>query len=285
MGKSATRWTGRALFAMVLLPLVTGCGAMPRSNPSRPTLEESVIFQPRRYPEGKWNPTDVAFEDVWFEAPDRVRLNGWFVEAKNPRVVVLYAEGNAGNMTSRRWVLRLFQEKLGASVMIFDYRGYGRSEGTPSEAGVLADARAARRWLAVRTGVEEKDIVLVGNSLGGGVMVDLAARDGARGLVLENTFSSLPDVATHHLPHLPVRWIMSTHLDSASKIADYHGPLLQTHGDADQVVPYKLGKKLFDKANEPKQLVTVPNGQHNDLPTREYLEALDQFLAKLPPAL
>ncbi len=249
------------------------------------SLEESAIFHPRPFPQGDWKTGDPGIEDVWFETPDRVRLNGWFAEAKHPRAVVLFAEGNAGNLTSRRSVLSRFRDELGASVMIFDYRGYGRSEGRPSEPGILADARAARRWLAERTGVAEGDIVLAGESLGGGVMVDLAARDGARGLILENTFSSLPDVAAHHLPRfMPVRLLMSTRLDSESKIGQYHGPLLQTHGDADRVVPIELGRRLFRKANEPKTLVVVPGGGHNDDPSREYLDALDQFLDGLPAA-
>src|SRR5439155_17149604 len=125
------------------------------------------------------------FEDAWFEADDGTRLHGWFAEAKNPRAVVLHTHGNAGNVTHRAPLLELFRERLRASILVFDYRGYGRSEGTPDEKGILADARAARRWLAKRAGVAESDVVLHGTSLGGGVAVDLAARDGARGLVLE----------------------------------------------------------------------------------------------------
>ena len=246
------------------------------------SFEESILFQPRRDPVGEWTPKIPSTEDVWFRSSDGIRLNGWFAAAEKPRAIVLFAEGNAGNITSREWVLRLFRDKLGASVMIFDYRGYGRSEGVPTEAGVLADTRAARRWLAERTGVAERDIVLVGESLGGGVMVDLASQDGARGLVLENTFSSLPDVASSHFRFLPVRWLMKTRLNSLAKISSYHGPLLQTHGDADRVVPFALGKRLFDAANEPKRFVRVPGGDHNDPPSREFLEALDEFLDRLP---
>jgi fermentation-respiration switch protein FrsA (DUF1100 family) len=147
-------------------------------------------------------------------------------------------------------VLRLYRDRLNASVLVFDYRGYGKSEGTPSEAGLLADARAARRWLAARTGVAERDIVVVGKSLGGGVAVDLAAKDGARALILESTFPSLPEVAAHHVPWLPTHWLMNTRLNSVAQIGNYHGPLLQSHGDADRTIPYEMGRKLFDAANE-----------------------------------
>ncbi len=114
-------------------------------------------------------------------------------------------------------------------------------------------------------------------------MVDLAASDGARGLILENTFTSIPDVAAYHFPWLPVRLLMRTRFDSINKIGTYHGPLLQMHGDADQIVPYALGKRLFEQANEPKRLVTVDGGDHNDPPSAASLAAIDAFLDQLPP--
>ena len=277
-----TASSARSASTLVLGLLLAGCGSLPHTAKSRMTIEETVIFHPRQHPDGDWHPKNLDFEDVWFRSSDGVQLNGWLAEAKNPRAIVLFAEGNAGNLTSRWWVLKLFRDHLNTSVMIFDYRGYGKSEGTPSEVGILLDARAARRFLAEKTGVAEKDIVLVGESLGGGVMVDLAAKDGARGLVLENTFSSLPDVAASHIQHVPFRWLMSTRLDSLSKIRNYSGPLLQTHGDADRVVPFALAQRLFDAANEPKQFVRVPGGGHNDPPSREFVESLDRFLDSLP---
>jgi fermentation-respiration switch protein FrsA (DUF1100 family) len=242
-----------------------------------------MVFFPQRFPQGDWHPTNVAVEDAWFEATDGVHLHGWFAQAEQPRAVVLYAHGNAGNITSRREVLRFFRDQLRASILVFDYRGYGRSQGSPTEAGILADARGARRWLARREGIAEGDIVLLGQSLGGGVAVDLAARDGARGLILENTFTSLPDVGASYFKLVPVHWLMSMRLDSLARIRDYHGPLLQTHGDADTTVPFELGKRLFEGANEPKQFICVPGGGHNDPPTRDYLVALDRFLDALPP--
>lgn len=249
-------------------------------DPPRASLVDALLFHPWRHPLGDWT-TDPTVEDVWFGSTDGVRLNGWFAEARRPRAVVLYAEGNAGNITGRRWVIGLFRERLGCSVLLFDYRGYGRSEGSPTIEGVLADARAARRWLAGRTGVAEQEIVLVGHSLGGAVAVDLAARDGARGLVLENTFASLADVSERHFGRL-TRLLVAGRLDSVSVIGDYRGPLLQTHGDADQVVPYESARRLFDAAVGPKSFVEVPGGDHNDAPARAYLDALDRFLGELP---
>jgi hypothetical protein len=244
-------------------------------------MENSLIYFPSVYPEGYWNPPGLEFEDAWFEASDGTKLHGWYVPQASPRAVMLIAHGNGGNL-SHRWELLQTLHELGVSALIFDYRGYGRSSGSPTEAGILADARAARRWLAERAGVAQSDVVLFGESLGGGVMVDLAAVDGARALVLENTFTSLPDVAAYHYPWLPVRMLMRTQLNSAAKIADYHGPLLQFHGDADTIIPLAIGERLFDAAGEPKEFVLIRGGNHNDPRAPEFRAALDRFLARLP---
>jgi uncharacterized protein len=244
-------------------------------------FENRLIYFPSVYPRGNWAPGHLSFEDANFEAPDGTKLHGWYVAHDAPRAVLLFAHGNGGNLTHRAEIVGRMVRQLGASVMIFDYRGYGRSEGAPSEAGILADARSARRWLANRAGITENEVVLFGDSLGGGVMVDLAAKDGARGLILEHTFSSLPDVAAFHYWFLPVKLFMSTRLDSINKITNYHGPLLQFHGDQDTIVPLTLGRRLFERANEPKEWVTIAGGDHNDLPTSDFYSAIDRFLDRL----
>ena len=244
-------------------------------------LEESLIYFPVLYPEGDWKPNGLRFEDAWFQATDGVRLHGWYVPKENARAAVVFCHGNGGNITHRVDALEMLNRRAGVSVLIFDYRGYGRSEGKPSEAGVLADARAARAWLAAREKIAEADVVLMGESLGGAVAVDLAAHDGARALVLESTFSSLPDVAAHHYPFLPVHWAMRTQFDSMAKIGDYHGPLLQAHGDADMIVPIQFGRRLFEAANQPKQFLLVPGHNHNDLMPAEFYDAVGAFLEGL----
>jgi uncharacterized protein len=246
--------------------------------------EDTLIFFPSVYPQGSWSPARLNLEDAWFNAPDGTRLHGWYVPHPKPRAIVLFAHGNAGNLSDRASIVEELVDRVGVSVMIFDYRGYGRSSGSPSESGVLADARAARAWLAKRTGATESQIVLMGESLGGGVMVDLAASDDARALVLLNTFSSLPDVAAFHYPWLPVKWMMRTRLDSLAKIGNYRGPLLQIHGDADTIVPISLAERLFAEANEPKRFVTIRGGDHNDVLAPAVYAAIDQFLAQDLPA-
>jgi fermentation-respiration switch protein FrsA (DUF1100 family) len=246
-------------------------------------LEESFIFAPSVYPEGYWTPLTFKPEDAWFSSPDGVRLHGWYVGHERPRAVVLFAHGNAGNVSHRAEILELFVHRLQVSALALDYRGYGRSEGKPTEKGILADARAARQWLANRSGVAEGDIVLMGESLGGGVVVDLAAKEGARGLILENTFSSLPEVAAFHFPWVPVKWFMRTQLNSVKEIVRYRGPLLQIHGDADSIIPLDLAQRLHAAANPPKDLVIIHGGDHNDPRTPEFIQALDDFIARLPP--
>ena len=241
-------------------------------------LENSLIFIPTPYPGGEWHPEGLAFEDAWFPSADGTRLHGWYVPTKDARAVVLFCHGNAGNITHRAEILDVLHRQVVASTLIFDYRGYGRSEGRPNEAGILADARAARRWLANREKIAEADIVLMGESIGGAVAVDLAAHDGARALVLESTFNNLPDVAAYHFPWLPVRWAMRTRLDSAAKIADYHGPLLQSHGDIDTVVPLRFGQSLYEAANQPKKFLLLGGHDHNDPMPPEYYDELRAFL-------
>ncbi len=245
-------------------------------------FENLLIFIPARHPIGNWNPTGIAAEDAWFQSADGTRLHGWYVPRSKPRAVILFCHGNAGNVTHRAESMQALHRLVHASVLVFDYRGYGRSEGKPNELGILADARAARAWLAARENIAEQDIVVMGESIGGAVAVDLAARDGARALVLENTFDTLPNVAAYHFPWLPVQWAMRTRLDSVAKIGQYQGPLFQAHGDADTIVPLPCGQRLFAAANEPKTFMLLPGRDHNDGMPGEYYTALAKFLDSLP---
>jgi fermentation-respiration switch protein FrsA (DUF1100 family) len=157
----------------------------PQGGPSGQSLDEMLGMFPSRYPSGDWEPAEKFYEDCWFQSIDGVHLHGWYYRHDHPRAVLLMAHGNAGNLTHRAPRLKLWHDRYGLSAMIFDYRGFGRSEGIPSFDGILRDARAARHYLAAREGIADKDIVLLGESLGGAVAGDLAAEDGARGLVLE----------------------------------------------------------------------------------------------------
>jgi len=244
-------------------------------------FEESFIFFPAKHPSGEWSPPGLGQEEAWFKSADGTRLHGWYLEHPDPVATVLFCHGNAGNLSWRAETMRLLRDRAAVSVLIFDYRGYGRSEGDrPDEEGVYADARAARRWLAERTGLAEEEIVMMGRSIGGAVAVELAARDGAEALVLESTFTSLPDMAGRLYPFLPARWVMRNRFDSLEKIGQYAGPLLQTHGDADRLVPIEQGEQLFAAAERatPKEWIVLPGLDHNDPQPLEYYDALREFL-------
>lgn len=241
------------------------------------SLDELLLFFPSKYPEGNWQPAGLQFEDAWFTATDGTRLHGWYCPCHQPRAVVLFLHGNAGNLSHRAPRLMQLQKELRVASMILDYRGYGRSEGTPSVDGCLQDARAARQHLAERCRINENEIVLLGESLGGAIAVDLAARDGARGLILESTFSSLKDIAAHHYPRLA--WLVpASKLNSAPLIAKYAGSLLQCHGDADRTIPMNLGRKLFESAVGTKRFVLMDGLDHNDRLSSAYVRELDLFI-------
>ncbi|MGO9109388.1 MAG: alpha/beta hydrolase [Thermoguttaceae bacterium] len=240
-------------------------------------FENSLIYFPMNFPEDDWAPQGITVEEAWFSAADGTKIHGWYAPHEKPRAVVLFCHGNAGNITHRADIVRALNDRVGVAVLVFDYRGFGKSEGKPNEPGVLADARAARSWLAQKTGVSENRIVLMGESLGGAVAVDLAT-DGARALILENTFSSMPDVAAFHYPWAPVRLLMRTQFNSAAKIRSYHGPLFQSHGDHDSIIPLQFAKRLFDAANEPKRFLLVEGADHNDPRAPQYYDKLREFL-------
>jgi fermentation-respiration switch protein FrsA (DUF1100 family) len=169
------------------------------------------------------------------------------------------------------------------SILVFDYRGYGRSTGFPNERGIIQDAQAAREWLARENGIRECDVVLIGRSLGGAVAIDLAAHGGARGLILESTFTSLPDVAKEHAAWLLPEWNMTQRLNSLEKLKQYRGPLLQSHGDADHLIPLALGEELFDVAPGPKRFIVVQGAGHHEDHIRYCAAERESFLRSLPP--
>ena len=181
----------------------------------------------------------------------------------------------------RNWPLHL-RDRLQASVFLFDYRGYGHSHGSPHEAGCVADGSAAQHWLAERMGIGPAEVVLMGRSLGGGVAVALAAQNGAKALVLENTFPRMTDAAASHYPWLPVRWVMDNRYDSLSLIRRYGGPVLQSHGVNDTVVPVKLGRQLFEASPcKAKRWIELPNLGHNDAWPDSYYDELAEFLSEI----
>jgi fermentation-respiration switch protein FrsA (DUF1100 family) len=250
-------------------------------SPLRP-VERRLLYYPEPYsPKAPWTTPTAHTEDVWFKAADGTQLHGWYLSHPEPRGVALLCHGNGGNVATYAESIRRLNEEHRLTVMSFDYRGYGRSGGLPDEVGIMQDARAARDWLCERTGTQPDDLIIMGFSLGGGVAVDLAAKDGAKGLVLWSTFSNVPETAAYHYPWLPTNLLMTQRFDSLSKIDDYPGPLLQSHGTKDRVIPYDLAQRLFSEHRGPKRFVTIPGADHLDADSAEYRQILDDFIGDL----
>src|SRR5262245_6597004 len=208
-------------------------------------LENTLLYPAPKFPEGDWKAAFLPHEDVEFASADGTQLHGWLVPHEDPRAVLLYCHGNGDCVGYLAPYLKELHEKHKLTVFTFDYRGYGKSQGSPNETGILADGHAAQSWLAQRMGLKPSDIVLMGRSLGGGVAVDLAVKNGARGLILQNTPTSMPDAAAHLYSFVPVHLLMKNRYDSLSKINRYTGPVLMSHATADTLVPFALCLKLF----------------------------------------
>jgi fermentation-respiration switch protein FrsA (DUF1100 family) len=219
-------------------------------------------------------------QDVEIETDDGIRLGGWYFPVDGGDYAVLVFAGNAGDR-STRVALASALNRMGGSVLLFDYRGYGGNPGRPSEDGLAADARAAQAWLAAQPGVEE--IVYFGESIGAAVAVGLAVDRPPHALVLRSPFTSLPDVAAVHYPWLPVRRLLLDRFPSLDRIASLRVPLLVIAGDRDDIVPEPMSRRLYDAANEPKRYLLVPGAGHNDLELlagRQMLDAIRRLLTR-----
>jgi uncharacterized protein len=202
-------------------------------------------------------------EVIEIPTPDGEKLVAWYAPAAQGRPTVLFLHGNAGSIAERPLRFQYYQ-KAGFGVLYLSWRGYGGSTGQPSEQGLLVDAEAAYDWLMAR-GVRPDKLFLVGESLGSGPAVQLAATRPVAALALEAPYTSMIDVARYHYGWLPVQLLLLDRFDSLDSIGKIRAPLIVLHGDADPVVPFALGKRLFDAAPEPKRFVAIPNGTHGSI--------------------
>ncbi len=224
----------------------------------------------------------LAYEDVYLHTEDGFRLHGWYVPAGESRGSVLFFHGNAGNISGRLESIMIFKN-LGLDVLIFDYRGYGRSEGKPSEQGTYKDAIAAWRYLTEVQDKNPREVIFFGRSLGGGVAAWLASEVNAGGVVLESAFTSAVDLAAEIYPFIPVNWLMNIRYPSIDYLQQVEMPVLIAHSRGDEVIPYHHGEKLFEAAREPKYFMEMRGG-HNDgfIQTgQDYIDGWDRFLTKI----
>ena len=246
-------------------------------------IERYFIYFPERDLEADPSQIGLAYEDVTFVTSDGVQLHGWFVPGQGS-VTFLWMHGNAGNMSHRLDNLKRLHNQLGVSVLLFDYRGYGRSQGRPSEQGTYLDAEAALTYLGSRGDGSSERIIYFGRSLGAAVAVEMAIRHPPDGLILESAFPSVPHIARRAYPFFPIWPFLRTRYDSQAKIATVGAPMLMLHGEMDDIVAIEAGRQLFDAAREPKQFYTVIGAGHNDtyqVGGQAYFDALRSFVERL----
>ena len=204
----------------------------------------------------------LDYEDVAFKSEDGVQLNGWWVPAEGSEYTVLFCHGNGGNIMHRLDSIDILNE-LGLSCFVFDYRGYGRSEGKPNEEGTYLDVRAAYDWLRKHKKVPAHRMLIFGRSLGGSVAAQLAAKVNPGGLVIESGFTSYADMGAKFYPYMPVRWFARFGYKTIDYVKDVTCPILFIHSRNDEIVPFEFGQELYRAASEPKEFVEI-SGRHND---------------------
>lgn len=252
-------------------------------------LDSQLIFFPDRNVSRTPADVGIRYEDAWFAAADGAQLHGWFVPAAGGESAdtLLWFHGNAGNIGDRIDNLLLISRRLGVSVFIFDYRGYGRSGGKPSERGLYADGEAALAYLRERGDVDMSRLTLFGRSLGCAVAVELATRHPVKTIILESPFTSIDAMARRMRGGLaalvPTSWVVRSKFDSLSKIANVHSPVMLLHGDMDDIVPIEMGHELFAAANDPKRFYPIRGAGHNDtvfVGGDAYFAALKEFISQ-----
>jgi pimeloyl-ACP methyl ester carboxylesterase len=284
------KWLRRSIFGLALLYLMVL--ALLIIN------ETQLVYPGSKYPRGNWQPDDFSFEEIEFRASDGTRLIGWYLSSNPPIVnqenrdgenptqfaeTVLLCHGNGENVAqSAAYSGDYLRQTLKANVFVYDYRGFGKSEGTPNEPGLIDESEAALKWLTERTGLSPNQIIIVGHSIGGGPAVHLAGKFGCKTLVLQRTFSSLSAAAGANYPIFPVRYLMQNQFRSDEKIVAYGGPLFQSHGTEDSLIPLPLAEKLFDAApTENKQFMAVEGMGHFDLLPEYYWADLKAFIGNV----
>ena len=275
--RAAGRGNARGLLAIIVIVTLVASGLLALLW----TQQRRLIYFPSPGPVPSAATVLPGGRDVVLETADGMSLGGWYFPARGRGGAVLVCNGNGGDR-SLRAELALALNRMGLSVLLFDYRGYGGNPGKPSEGGLTADARAALDWLGAQPDVDSQRIVYFGESLGAAVALGLAVERAPAALVLRSPFTSLPDVAAVHYPWLPARRLLLDTYPSIDRIASLRAPVLVIAGDRDDIVPAALSRRLFDAAPEPKQYVQVPGVGHNDpqlLDGPQMIGAIGRFLS------
>lgn len=244
--------------------------------------EKKGIYFPIKEIKNTPSNINLEYENIYFTTKDKVKLNGWFIKAENPKATFLYCHGNAGNISHRLGVIEILN-KLNLNVFIFDYRGYGRSQGFPSESGLYKDCEAAYDYLIKREDIRKDKIIAFGKSIGANLAIDLASKRNLAGLIVYAGFTCAYDMGKRIFPFLPLfKWIVTIKYDAKNKIKNILIPKLIIHSVDDEIIPFELGKELFGAASEPKEFYPMCGG-HNEailMAREEFSLNLDSFLKK-----
>ena len=246
-----------------------------------------LLFENRLvYPLEPWDPQvrfgdEASLQEVYFSAADGVKLHALYHSRNRPRVVILYLHGNGGNIGHRAGLLRFLSSEFEASVLGVSYRGYGKSEGSPTENGLSLDAEAGLEYLLNKERVKVDRVLIVSRSMGAAVGLRLAIDRCVPAICIESTFTSLPDVAARQYSWFPVRLLMKNQFSSLSRISQYRGRLLQSHGSHDELVPFTMGQELHAAATCTKEFSVIHNGSHNSPQSGEYYSLIDMLITQV----
>ena len=225
-------------------------------------MQPTFLYSPLR--QVSYTPGDLGldFEEVTITTTDGLKLSGWYIPAGNSEFTLLFCHGNGGNIMHRLDSINIFYN-LGLSCFIFDYRGYGNSQGKPTEQGTYLDAMAAYQWLTEKKKVSPNNIILFGRSLGGSIAAQLAGKVEAAALVVESAFTSYTDIGKKFYPYMPVRWFAKFSYRTIDYIKNVHCPVMIIHSRSDEIIPFEFGLELHEAANEPNSFIEIL-GSHND---------------------
>lgn len=228
-------------------------------------------------------PKDIglAYNEIYFTTSDKIKLHGWIIPAKNPKAFIIFCHGNAGNISDRLETIKIFHS-LGLTTLIFDYRGYGMSQGHPCEHGTYLDAQAAWNFLTIKQNIKSSEIIVFGRSLGCPIAAWLAQKNNPKLLILESSFTSVKDLAKELYPFLPIKLLCRFDYNTLNYVSRIKSPILIIHSSQDEMIPFSHGQRLFNTANQPKEFLEI-KGSHNDgflVSKEEYVKKLNYFIKK-----
>ena len=217
-------------------------------------MQPKFLYSPVR--EVSYTPGELGldFEQVTLKTADDLLLSGWYIPTEDSEFTVLFCHGNGGNMMHRLDSINIFYN-MGLSCFIFDYRGYGGSEGKPTEEGTYLDVRAAYEWLTEEKEISPEDIIVFGRSLGGSIAAQLASEVEAGALIIESSFTSYVEIGKKFYPYMPVRWFARFSYRTIDYVKSVHCPVMIIHSRGDEVIPFEFGLELYEAASEPKEFV------------------------------